>query len=212
MKIIGSVVLATILAMGMSGCGGSSSDTGNVTSITATQKKAVLTTYADIALANYTQAHTDAIALQIAVLAFTNDANETTLQSAKDAWLEARESYGTTEAFRLSNGPIDGEETFSSSFGTPEGQLNAWPLNEAMIDYTQVESNVAVTGGNIIDGTGSFTSFTSTDGTTAVTLGDGTGDINITTINVALLEEFTSVDGDANVATGYHAVEFLLWG
>ena len=84
-------------------------------------------------------------------------------------------------------------------------------LNEAMIDYTQVQSSAGVTGGNIIDGTGNFTGFTSTDGTTAVTLG-GVGSVDIRTINVALLEKFTEVDGDANVATGYHSVEFLLWG
>ncbi|SFV54200.1 Iron-regulated protein A precursor [hydrothermal vent metagenome] len=215
-KLIASAIVASALILGASGCGGgsdsgSSSNGGNTTSITASQKTAVLTTYADIALSNYTQAHTDAIALQVAVLAFTTSPSTATQDTAKAAWKTSRESYGTTEAFRLSNGPIDGEEAFSGSFGAPEGQLNAWPLNEAMIDYTQVQSSVAVTGGNIIDGTGNFTGFTSTDGITAVTLG-GVGTVDITTINIALLEKFTEVDGDANVATGYHAVEFLLWG
>ncbi len=218
-KLIGSLALSAILALGVTGCGSSSDDapaatTSKSASVTAAQKTAVLTTYADIALANYTKAYDDAVLLQTAVKAFTDAPTTTTLDAAKAAWLTARESYGTTEAFRLSNGPIDSEDAgFMQTWDAPEGQLNAWPLNEAMIDYTQVQSSTAVTGGNIIDGTGSFTGFTSTDGSTAISLGeDGTGDINITNINVALLEEFTSVDGDANVATGYHAVEFLLWG
>ncbi|MDD3061105.1 MAG: imelysin family protein, partial [Sulfurimonas sp.] len=94
-----------------------------------------------------------------------------------------------------------------------EGQLNAWPLNESMIDYTQAQSSVSVTGGNIIDGEEHFTSFTHPNGTDTTGLGeDGNATIDITTIDTALLEEFTAVDGDANVASGYHAVEFLLWG
>ena len=212
--ILGSLAMSAILALGVTGCGSSSDDTPATTtktSVTAAQKTAVLTTYADIALANYTQAHTDAITLQTKVKAFTDAPTATTLAAAKTAWLTARESYGTTEAFRLSNGPIDGEEGFGATFGAPEGQLNAWPLNESMIDYTTM-SNDTVSSGNIIDGTGSFTSFSATD-TTVTKLGENEdGNIDITTINATMLEEFTSVDGDANVATGYHAVEFLLWG
>ncbi|MDD2905505.1 MAG: imelysin family protein [Sulfurimonas sp.] len=216
-KIIGSVVLATLLTLGTTGCGGGggsdATPTTQTQSISVAQKTAALTTYADIALANYTQAHTDAIALQSAVKAFTDAPTDETLATAKAAWKTARESYGTTEAFRLSNGPIDAESGFGASWDAPEGQLNAWPLNESMIDYTQVQSSVSVTGGNIIDGEENFTSFTHPNGTDTIGLGeDGNATIDITTIDTALLEEFTAVDGDANVASGYHAVEFLLWG
>ncbi len=212
-QILGSIALTTVLALSTIGCSSSSSSSEDA-GITAEQKTATLTTYASIATKNYGQAYTDAVALQTAIQAFTDAPTTTTLEAAKTAWKTARESYGTTEAFRLSDGPIDGEETFSSSFGAPEGQLNAWPLNESMIDYTRVDSDTgAKSTGNIIDGTGEFASFTSPDGTETINLGeDGAGTVDITTINTAMLKEFTQVDGDANVATGYHAVEFLLWG
>ncbi len=213
-KILGSIALTTILALGTVGCGSSSSSTPTEKGITTSQKRAALTTYADIALANYTQAYDDAVALDTAVSKFTTTPTEVTLLSAKTAWITARESYGTTEAYRLSNGPIDSEdEGFMQTWDAPEGQLNAWPLNESMIDYTQVQASASVTGGNIIDGSGNFSGFTHPNGADEIKLGeDGTGSIDITTINVALLEKFTEVDGDANIATGYHAVEFLLWG
>lgn len=64
----------------------------------------------------------------------------------------------------------------------PEGRLNSWPLNEAYIDY--VEGNPK---SGIIN-----------DGTTPVT-------------RESLTEKNQQTD-EADVATGYHAVEFLLWG
>ncbi|MDD3060003.1 MAG: imelysin family protein, partial [Sulfurimonas sp.] len=119
-KIIGSVVLATLLTLGTTGCGGGggsdATPTTQTQSISVAQKTAALTTYADIALANYTQAHTDAIALQSAVKAFTDAPTDETMAAAKAAWKTARESYGTTEAFRLSNGPIDAESGFAASW------------------------------------------------------------------------------------------------
>jgi len=111
-KIISSAALASLLILGASGCGGSS-DNNNTppeetqeTGVTATQKSAVLTTYADIAHANYTDAYNDAVLLKNAIDAFATTANEENFTAAKDAWLQARESYGPTEVFRLSEGPI----------------------------------------------------------------------------------------------------------
>ena len=48
---------------------------------------------------------------------------------AKEAWLNARDDYGPTEAFRFYDGPIDNPD-----YG-PEGQINAWPMDEAYVDY-----------------------------------------------------------------------------
>lgn len=70
-------------------------------------RKEILSTYANIAYENYSDALNDAKALQKAIKAFSVNPTEATLQKAKDAWLASRESYGTTEAFRLSKGPID---------------------------------------------------------------------------------------------------------
>lgn len=193
-KFIGATTLVAVLVF--SGCGGGSSSENNP-GVTAAQKTAVLTTYADIALANYTQALSDAQALKTAIDTFATTPDQTNLDAAKTAWLRARESYGTTEAFRLSNGPIDAEEGFAASFGAPEGQLNAWPLDENMIDYTQ-DANGSTTSGNIIDTVGVFN--------------PGDTDVNVSTITKEALAALNGNGGDANVATGYHAIEFLLWG
>ena len=190
-------LLLASLALGFAACD-SDSDSGD-SGVTAEQKTAVLSTYAAIASANYTDAYDDAVALKTAIDAFAAEANATTFQAAKDAWLAARESYGTTEAFRLSEGPIDAEEGWVATlYGAPEGQINAWPLDENMIDYTTA-ANGSTTSGNIIDTAGSFTP----SGGTAV---------DVTTITKEALTELNENGGDANVATGYHAIEFLLWG
>jgi len=116
---MGSIVLATLLTLGTTGCGSDSSNSETKTAISATNKTSVLTTYANIALANYTDALNDAKALNTALDTFVANPTQTNMDSAKAAWKVARVSYGTTEIFRLSDGPIDGEGDFSSSFGAP---------------------------------------------------------------------------------------------
>ena len=58
---------------------------------------------------------------------------EENLQNVKNKWIEARKVYGITEAFRFYGGPIDGVNQYGEE--GPEGLINAWPLNEAYIDY-----------------------------------------------------------------------------
>ncbi|MEA2099311.1 MAG: imelysin family protein [Campylobacterota bacterium] len=209
-KIVGSVVVAALLSLGVTGCGNDTKTVevekivkvekiiGANASITEAKKSAALTTYADIALANYTDAFNDAKLLVNAIDSFTAKPTESTLNAAKTAWKTSRESYGTTEIFRLSNGPIDAEEGFAASWDAPEGQLNAWPLDENMIDYT-TDASGALTSGNIIDTAGNFTP-------------NGGDTVDVTTITKNAIADLNENGGDANVATGYHAVEFLLWG
>lgn len=160
-----------------------------------------LETYAKIANANYNDALTDAKTLQTAIQAFTAKPTQATLDAAKKAWLKSRESYGTTEIFRLSNGPIDAEEGWvADAYGALEGQLNAWPLDENMIDYT-IDANGKKTSGNIIDTIGEFTPG-----------GEDAKPVNVKTITADELAELNEDGGEANVSTGYHAIEFLLWG
>lgn len=160
----------------------------------------ILQTYADIALANYSDALNDAQIMQTALDGFTKSPSAVSMQNAKAAWLNARESYGQTEAFRLSNGPIDAEYGWQTVYGAPEGQLNAWPLDENMIDYT-IDAKGNKTTGNIIDTKGVFTP-----------IGNKSESVNINTITPDVLAALNENGGDANVATGYHAIEFLLWG
>ena len=161
----------------------------------------ILLTYANIALINYRDALSDAQTLQNAIKAFSENPTEVNLKKAKDAWLVSRESYGTTEALRLSNGPIDAEEGWvAKSYGALEGQINPWPLDENMIDYT-VDANGKKTSGNIIDTKGKFKPG-----------GEKPTTVDVTNITVEALTDLNENGGEANVATGFHAIEFLLWG
>ena len=156
-------------------------DSPSTASLTLTE---ALDNYSTLVLANYQDALAGATALQTSTTALVDAPSEATLRAAKAAWLTARESYGQTEAFRFYGGPIDDENG-------PEGQLNAWPLDESHIDYVVDPSNgdEAVAGTNIINSPDQFPDITPT-----------------------LIAEQNENGGETNVSAGYHAIEFLLWG
>ncbi|MCD4758412.1 MAG: imelysin [Arcobacteraceae bacterium] len=192
--MISGLSLAAILAL--SGCTANNPSTAKVHN-----EPSLLETYANIANDNYKDALNDAKLLQTAIADFAENPNEDTLANAKAAWLISRESYGLTEAFRLSNGPIDAEEGWvADTYGALEGQINAWPLDENMIDYT-IDAKGAKTSGNIIDTKGKFNPG-----------GEESSSVDVTNITVDAITALNENGGEANVATGYHAVEFLLWG
>jgi putative iron-regulated protein len=148
--------------------------------------------YADLALAGYEDSLTTAKALQQAVATFIATPSDATLQAARTAWLAARVPYQQTEAFRFGNPIVDDWE----------GRVNAWPLDEGLIDYTATDygnEENALASLNVI-ATPSFTL-------------SGTR-IDATSITPALIRDtLHEADGiEANVASGYHAIEFLLWG
>ncbi len=154
----------------------------------------VLNTYADIADAVYTDSLTTAKTLQEAVNALVAAPSAENLQSAKDAWLAARVPYQQSEVFRFGNAIVDDWE----------GKVNAWPLDEGLIDYVD-----AAYGGATDENTYAVLNVVATP---TFTLSGA--DIDATAITPALLAE-TLHEADAveaNVATGYHAIEFLLWG
>ncbi|MBZ4023752.1 imelysin [Rhodobacter sp. TJ_12] len=167
----------------------------------AEQKAEALATYATIAQHSYADALADAKALHAALEALAKAPGAETLEAAKQAWLAARESYGPTEVFRLSGGPIDAETGWiAQTYGAPEGQINAWPLDENMIDYT-TDADGNRTAGNIIDTAGVFTPG-----------GEDVTEVDVTTITPETIAALNENGGEANVASGYHAIEFLLWG
>ena len=137
-------------------------------------------TYAEIAFLNYRDAANTAGELEESLEAFLDNPTDNTLNKVKEAWLEARIPYGQSEVLRFADGPIDGVNEQGDE--GPEGRLNAWPLNEAYIDY--VKDNP--TSGIIADKT-----------------------IPIT--EESLISK-NQGDDEADVTTGYHAIEFLLWG
>ena len=160
----------------------------------AVEKADVLNTYADIAAANYADSLTTAKVLQTAVNALVANPSAENLQAAKSAWLASRVPYQQTEVFRFGNAIVDDWE----------GKVNAWPLDEGLIDYVD-----ASYGGPSDEN--AFAALNVVANPTFTLSGE---DVDATTITPALLEEaLHEADGvESNVATGYHAVEFLLWG
>ena len=198
-KVLVSLSVVTAIAL----CANAASNTEHVNSQKSTLAKVnpILDAYANIALANYGDTLKDAKSLKTAIDTFAKDPSEENLENTKKAWLKARESYGQTEAFRLSNGPIDAEDGWiAETYGSLEGQINAWPLDENMIDYT-IDDKGEKTSGNIIDTEGSFNPG-----------GEESTAVDVTNITVDAIASLNENGGDANVASGYHAIEFLLWG
>ena len=198
-KVLVSLSVVTAIAL----CANAASNTEHVNSQKSTLAKVnpILDAYANIALANYGDTLKDAKSLKTAIDTFAKDPSEENLENTKKAWLKARESYGQTEAFRLSNGPIDAEDGWiADAYGSLEGQINAWPLDENMIDYT-IDAKGEKTSGNIIDTEGSFNPG-----------GEESTAVDVTNITVDAIASLNENGGDANVASGYHAIEFLLWG
>jgi putative iron-regulated protein len=155
---------------------------------------AVIDTYGDIALAMYEDALTTAKVLQVAVDAFIADPTDEKLQTAKDAWTAARIPYQQTEGFRFGNAIVDDWE----------GKVNAWPLDEGLIDY------VAENYGTESDANALYTANVIANKSIEI---DGKK-IDATNLTPEFLSGTLQEAGgiEANVATGYHAIEFLLWG
>ncbi|MBN8293975.1 peptidase [Rhodobacter sp. NTK016B] len=153
----------------------------------------VLTTYADIAEAGYSDSVTTAQALQSAIDDFLAAPSAEGLAAAREAWIAARVPYQQTEAFRFGNPIVD----------EWEGRVNAWPLDEGLIDYTSR---------SYMGGDDNPAANLNVIATPNFTLG-GT-EIDASTIDPALLQDVLHEADtvEANVATGYHAIEFLLWG
>ena len=160
----------------------------------AADPAAVIDTYGDIAHAMYEDALTTAKALQAAVDAFLAEPTEDNLKAARDAWKAARVPYQQTEGYRFGNAIVDDWE----------GKVNAWPLDEGLIDYVDTSLRQESRREPALhrqrhrqhrdphrrrDGRRHEDHAGAAGGHAA-----GGGGV------------------EANVATGYHAIEFLLWG
>jgi putative iron-regulated protein len=155
--------------------------------------KAILTTYADIGQAMYQDSVTEAEKLKTAVGAFLANPNDETLNAAKTAWKASRVPYMQSEVFRFGNPEID----------DLEGNVNSWPLDEGLIDY--VDSSYGTTS----DSNPYYT--LNVIANPSLKMGDKT--VDASKITPDLITSLQSAgDNEANVAIGYHAVEFLLWG
>lgn len=154
--------------------------------------QAVNTQYVRMAHAIYSDSLNAAQALQDAVGQFIDSPSAESLTAARTAWRAARVPYMQTEVFRFSNPPVDAWE----------GQVNAWPLDEGLIDYV-AEGYVYEQGNNAAQA----------NIIANPKLQIGSREIDTTDLTPQGLADINEISGsEANVATGYHAIEFLLWG
>ncbi len=166
---------AGIAAMGfLVGCG--PSETSGPAPLAQSAPR-VVEGYAQLVFATYNDVIDGAKTIDTNLEALIANPSDSTLSAAKQAWLDARRPYGQSEAFRFYGGPIDDTDG-------PESRINAWPLDEAYIDY--------------VDG--------------APSAGIINDPLTYPTIDQPLLISLNEKEGEKNIAAGYHAIEFLLWG
>jgi len=154
---------------------------------------AVLDTYANIAQAGYEDSLSTARTLSAAIDRLVEQPSADAMLATRAAWLAARVPYQQTEVYRFGNAIVDDWE----------GRVNAWPLDEGLIDYvdagygSESDENAFYTANVVAN----------------AKLSAGGRMLDATKIDAALLQSLHEVDEvEANVATGYHAIEFLLWG
>jgi putative iron-regulated protein len=149
--------------------------TPTASAASAVDAQAVAAHYAALVHATYADTLAAAKDLQAAIAEFTQAPSADGLAKARKAWLEAREFYGQTEAFRFYGGPIDDDKG-------PEGQINAWPLDEAYVDYVTGKPKAGMVNNAKFK------------------------------ITKAALAKANERGGEENISAGWHAIEFLLWG
>ncbi len=160
----------------------------------------LVVSYNNMAHAGYKDSLDTAKALQMAVNNLVDTPTEANLEAAKAAYKAARQPYSQTEVFRFDEGFVSADnERKIGSVDSWEGQVNAWPLDEALIDYVSDDYQ------------GEYDSQDNIINSDSISVGSIEQDTS--TITPELLAEMNEIGGsEANVTTGYHAIEFLLWG
>ena len=156
--------------------------------------KDIVKTYGDLAAAKYGDTLNKAADLDKAIDTFLAAPTADTLKAARAAWKASRDPYMQTEGFRFGNKIVDDWE----------GNVNAWPLDEGLIDYVDTATygdkrdENPLYAANII---------------AHASLQLGAKKLDAKIIDKEVIASLNSaLDVEANVGTGYHAIEFLLWG
>ncbi|MCB1383177.1 MAG: peptidase [Notoacmeibacter sp.] len=157
--------------------------------------KAIAANYAEMGLATYEDALTTAQALDTAIGVLIAAPSPDTLSAARRAWVAARIPYQQSEAFRFGNPVVD----------EWEGRVNAWPLDEGLIDYVDAGSYGTESDDNTL-----FTANVIANDTVLI----NGKEVDASQISPEFIASTLHEAGgiEANVASGYHAIEFMLWG
>ncbi|MGB6906480.1 MAG: imelysin family protein, partial [Methyloceanibacter sp.] len=156
--------------------------------------KDVIKNYADIAQAGYADSLATARTLQLTVEQLLAQPTQDNLTAARAAWIAARIPYMQTEAYRFGNAIVDDWE----------GRVNSWPLDEGLIDYVASSYGADSPENELY----------AADVIANVSLTIGGKKLDTSKLIMELLADALQEAGgvEANVATGYHEVEVLLWG
>jgi putative iron-regulated protein len=167
--------LLVLLAFGaiLGGCGGDDDP-----AVSQERKAAVTERYADVVHSAYGASVSSAEAMADGIDRFLDRPSQARLQTARKAWLDARDDYVVTEAFRFYGGPIDDPKS------GPEGLINAWPMDEAYVDYVAGDQRAG-----IVNDRAAYPKITED-----------------------VIVESNEKGGETNISSGWHAIEFLLWG
>lgn len=183
MKVSSIISLASAVSLALS---------GSLAKAAEVTQQQVVAHYADVAHAVFEDSLIAAQQLENTIDTFLASPSEANLALVKQAWRAARVPYQQSEVFRFGNTIVDDWE----------GQLNAWPLDEGLIDYVsddyQHELGNVGANANIIANS---------------SLAIGSSTVDASAITPDLIASLNEIGGsEANVASGYHAIEFLLWG
>jgi len=175
-------------------CRGQTADETPQGELQDTRIAAVVTHYADMAQVKFADAHQSARTLRIKIEAMLAAPGPESHVAAKVAWRDARIPYLQSEVYRFGNAIVD----------RWEGRVNSWPLDEGLIDY--------VASGEEGD-RASENRYSNANIIANAELTVGGKSLSTATLDQALLRSLHELDEvEANVTTGYHAIEFLLWG
>ncbi|MGO3641192.1 MAG: imelysin family protein, partial [Psychrobacter sp.] len=177
-----------------------SADTTDLSTTEQADTDRLMDSYANMAHAAYKDSLDTAKLLQAAVEAYVATPTQENLEAAKAAYKVARQPYSQTEVFRFDEGFVTANDQRAiGSVDGWEGQVNAWPLDEALIDYVSDSYEGEYDSQNNIINSDSITG--------------GSVEQDTSSITPELLAEMNEIGGsEANVTTGYHAIEFMLWG
>lgn len=162
-------------------------------SATAQDFDGIADTYVAIAHQNYADSLSLSREMSEDIDAFLDSPTEANLATARQSWRDARAIYSQTETFRFAHPVVDEWEV----------QVNAWPLDEGFIDY--------------VDGDNYFYELGNPVGMANIIASEelrwGPNELDLQELTPELLASLNELGGtEANVATGWHAIEFLLWG
>lgn len=144
--------------------------------------KAEIQGYAALVADSYGSALDDGLHLKAMIDALLANPNDDTLARARDAWVNARRTWEQTEAFRFYDGPIDIADAETGEPG-PLARLEGWPVDPAALDYVEDNPTAGIVN-----------------------------DMKLALTRRTLLDRQAQQGSEHAVTTGWHAIEFLLWG